>query len=305
MNPIIENETPRCIEESGPWPFVTRRIFEWADASTWVWSSRHHRKQLNYSPHELTQLPSHAVLQSIWLPAKLNWWIGLVFSTGSLLFLTASILSLFLLSGMATVLDLLQTNRLFFFGSIFFTFAAYLQLYQSANTNSLWTPSTAKPRKYFGWRPTDIGWLSSVLQFIGTLLFNVNTFNAMSSDLPWIQLDVHVWLPDLIGSLLFLGSGYLAFAETCHSHWRWRFRDLSWRIVFSNLLGCLAFMAAALTAFSMPETTNLKMQIFSMVMTATGAAGFFAGAIMMLTESTSRSNSKRGENPMNPQVIPD
>jgi hypothetical protein len=288
LNPIIENETPRCTEESGPWPFVTRRIFEWADASTWVWSSRHHRKQLNYSPHEVPQLPSHAVLQSIWLPKKLNWWIGLAFSTGSLLFLTASILSLFLLSGMATVLDLLQTNRLFFFGSIFFTFAAYLQLYQSANTNSLWTPSTAKPRKYFGWRPTDIGWLSSVLQFIGTLLFNVNTFNAMSSDLTWIQLDVRAWLPDLIGSLLFLASGYLAFAETCHSYWRWRFRDLSWRIVFS-----------------MPETTNLKIQIFSMVMTATGAAGFFAGAIMMLTESTSRSNSKHFENPMNPQVIPD
>jgi hypothetical protein len=239
------------------------------------------------------------------LPKKLNWWIGLAFSTGSLLFLTASILSLFLLGGMPTVLDLLQTNRLFFFGSIFFTFAAYLQLYQSANTDFLWTASTAKPRKYLGWRPTDIGWLSSVLQFIGTLLFNVNTFNAMSSDLTWIQLDVRAWLPDLIGSLLFLASGYLAFAETCHSYWRWRFRDLSWRIVFSNLLGCLAFMAAALTAFSMPETTNLKIQIFSMVMTATGAAGFFAGAIMMLTESTSRSNSKHFENPMNPQVIPD
>lgn len=299
MNSTTENEIPRCIEESGPWPFVTRRIFQWTDASTWIWSSRHHRKKLNYSRNEATQLPSNALRQSFWLPKKLNWWIGLVFSIGSLLFLTASIFSLILMSGLTAVLDLPNTNRMFFCGSIFFTFAAYMQLYQSANSDSLWPISSAKPRNYLGWRPTDIGWVSSALQFLGTLLFNLNTFNAMSSDLTWIQLDVRVWFPDIIGSIFFLASGYLAFAETCHRHWGWNFKDLSWRIVFSNLLGCLAFMAAAVTAFSIPDTTNLKLQFFSMVMTAIGAGGFFAGALMMLPESTSRSNSKRTENPLN------
>lgn len=299
MNSIIENESPRCIEESGPWPFVTRRIFEWGDASTWIWSSRHHRKQLNYSRNEATQLPSHALRQSIWLPKKLNWWIGLIFSIGSLLFLIACIFSLILMGGLTEILDLSNTNRIFFCGSIFFTIAAYLQLYQSANPDSLWPTSSVQSRNYLGWRPTDIGWVSSAIQFIGTLLFNVNTFNAMSSDLTWLQQDVRVWLPDIIGSILFLGSGYLAFAETCHSHWNWNFKDLSWRIVFSNLIGCLAFMAAAATAFSTPEPTNLKLQLFSMAMTAIGAGGFFIGASMMLLESTSRPNSQQIENTLN------
>lgn len=299
MNSITENETPRCIEESGPWPFVTRRIFEWGDASTWVWSSRHHRKKLNYSRDEATELPSHAIRQSVWLPKTLNWWIGLTFSIGSLLFLTASICSLVLMSGLPAALDLSNSNRMFFCGSIFFTFAAYLQLFQSANPDSLFPTLNVKPRNYLGWRPADIGWVSSAFQFLGTLLFNINTFNAMSSDLSWIQLDVRVWLPDLVGSLLFLASGYLAFAETCHSHWSWNFRDLSWRIVFANLIGCLAFMAAAITAFSSPNSTNLTLEFFSMAMTTLGAGGFLVGAIMMLPESTSRSNSQQTENALN------
>lgn len=295
LNSNTNNETPRCIDESGPWPFVTRRIFERGDASTWIWSSRHHRKKLNYSRNDATQLPSHALRQSIWLPRKLNWWIGLIFAIGSLLFLTACICSLALMSGLTTVLDLSNTNRMFFCGSIFFTIAAYLQLYQSANPDSLWQTSITRPRKYLGWRPSDIGWISSALQFLGTLLFNVNTYNAMSSDLTWLQQDLRIWLPDLVGSILFLASGYLAFAETCHSHWSWHFRDLSWRIVFSNLIGCLAFMAAAATAFSTPESINLKLQFFSMGMTAIGAASFLTGALLMLPESTSNSNFKHPE----------
>ena len=171
--------------------------------------------------------------------------------------------------------------------------------YNCFNQPSLFPTLIVKPRNYLGWRPADIGWVSSAFQFLGTLLFNINTFNAMSSDLSWIQLDVRVWLPDLVGSLLFLASGYLAFAETCHSHWSWNFRDLSWRIVFANLIGCLAFMAAAITAFSSPNSTNLTLEFFSMAMTTLGAGGFLVGAIMMLPESTSRSNSQQTENALN------
>jgi hypothetical protein len=41
--------------------------------------------------------------------------------------------------------------------------------------------------RWFGWSPRDIGWLSCALQFIGTLLFNVNTFDAMLPDLSWLS----------------------------------------------------------------------------------------------------------------------
>jgi hypothetical protein len=46
--------------------------------------------------------------------------------------------------------------------------------------------------------------LSCVLQFLGTLLFNAVTFNAMLPGLGWFQLDLAIWAPDLLGSDPFL-----------------------------------------------------------------------------------------------------
>jgi hypothetical protein len=84
---------------------------------------------------------------------------------------------------------------------------------------------------------------------LGTLLFNANTFDAMLPGLGWLQQDLAVWIPDFVGSILFLASGYLAFGETCHTYWAWKPQSLSWWITFTNLFGCVAFMISAFFAF--------------------------------------------------------
>ena len=110
----------------------------------------------------------------------------------------------------------------------------------------------------FGWRPHDIGWLSRALQFIGTILFNFNTFDAMIPSLNWFQQDLLIWVPDIVGSILFLASGYLAFIETCHAHWAWNPRSISWWVVFTNLLGCVGFMISALFAIVLPGRVTAR-----------------------------------------------
>ena len=119
--------------------------------------------------------------------------------------------------------------------------AAWLQLMQSANAESLSTADGIKLSGYklLGWYPGDAGWLSCALQFAGTLLFNINTFHGMSPGLDWVQQDLHIWLQNMFGSIFFLASGYLAFVETCHRSWAWLPHLLSWRITFVNLLGCI------------------------------------------------------------------
>jgi hypothetical protein len=67
--------------------------------------------------------------------------------------------------------------------------------------------------------------------------------------LGWLQQDLAVWAPDFVGSILFLGSGYLAFGETCYTYWAWKPQSLSWWITFTNLVGCVAFMISAFFAF--------------------------------------------------------
>ena len=177
-----------------------------------AFSHRHHRKGLR-QPAPGQPLEFGALLRrGLWQPRQLNWWIGTVFACGSALFMLGGILSLAPQLAASWALDSAAVNSIFFAGSIPFTAAAYLQLYQAANAPESAAASSA-PRAdvvYFGWRPGNLGWLASALQFAGTLLFNVNTFDAMLPGLDWLQQDLEIWGPDMAGSILFLASGYLA-----------------------------------------------------------------------------------------------
>ena len=86
----------------------------------------------------------------------------------------------------------------FFAGSIFFTFAASLELREG---------TLRRGRRWGG----DASWWSAAIQFVGTLLFNVNTFDAMQDGLSTQQENRLIFAPDLLGSGCFLISGALAY----------------------------------------------------------------------------------------------
>lgn len=275
-------------DEKGPWPFVTRRVVGAADASRQIWSSRHHRKGLLIRTTAAAgKRIAPTLLRCLWMPQQLNWWIATVFAVGSLLFAVASILSLAPSLAQAWSLDSMQINAIFFVGSIPFTIAGYLQLFQAANARDFKPGGTESSRrlKLFGWRPHDIGWLSSAFQFVGTILFNFNTLDAMLPSLTWFQEDLLIWAPNIVGSILFLVSGYLAFIETCHAHWAWKPKSISWWVVFTNLLGCVGFMISALLAIYLPGPTNTEVVTLSVLFTLLGAIGFLVGSLLMLPES--------------------
>lgn len=236
---------------------------------------------------ERTELAVELLWRSLWQPRQLNWWIGTLFACGSLLFMLGGIFSLAPGLAVRWGLDAGSVNAVYFAGSIPFTTAAYLQLYQAANVHRHGDhdSKTTAGAVYFGWQPGDIGWLSCALQFAGTLLFNLNTFDAMLPDLDWLQQDLAIWAPDMAGSALFLISGYLAFFEYCHSWWDWQPRNLSWWITSINLLGCVAFMISAVLAF-VPASTSIAIIVASSTFfTALGAAAFLTGALLMLPEA--------------------
>jgi hypothetical protein len=276
---------PDVIEQRGPWPFVTHRVFRVDDIGQ-LWSSRHHRKGLLGRAAAERERIAAMLWRCLWMPQRLNWWIGTIFALGSLLFAVASVLSLAPAQAQAWSLDATQVNAIFFMGSIPFTIAAYLQLFQAANAGEFWPGGTPSPSRFtlFGWRPHDIGWLSCALQFIGTILFNFNTFDAMLPSLNWFQQDVLIWAPNMIGSILFLSSGYLAFIETCHAYWAWKPASISWWVVFINLLGCVGFMNSALLAIVLPGTPNVEVVHLSIFFTLLGAICFFVGSLLMLPE---------------------
>ena len=126
---------------------------------------------------------------------------------------------------------------------------------------------------------------------MGTVLFNVNTFDAMLPNLGWLQQDLLIWTPNVFGSILFLASGYLAFIETCHMHWAWKPASISWWVTFVNLLGCVGFMISAVFAFVPPRLPSFDAVTISVTFTLIGAIGFLIGSLLMLPETAKEISS--------------
>jgi len=221
------------------------------------------------------------------MPSKLNWWIGSIFTIGASLFIIGSLLVLLPQAVVFFNLTPNQVNAVFFAGSIPFTTAAYLQLLQAANAGDFTEKGRERPEHLllFGWRPHDIGWQSCAYQFIGTILFNFNTFDAMLPGLSWFQEDLAIWIPNFVGSVLFLLSGYLGFVETVHAYWAWRPKSLAWWITAWNLFGCVGFMISAVLAFVPPKQLIAVAPTLAVIFTLLGAIGFFVGSLLMLPEA--------------------
>lgn len=190
-----------------------------------------------------------------WQPDQLEWWIAVLFMIGAALFALGCVLYL------VGVEHELILDSVFFIGSLFFTTAAYCQLCQSRNANRI------------------VYW-SALSQFIGTLMFNMNTFDAFFN-LGWIEQDLLVWVPNIVGSVLFQISGALAMFDICKKVWCWNFHSAEWRMGFINFLGCVAFLISALLAFVIPSAISGLLAIWATIFTLIGACCFFVGAFLM------------------------
>lgn len=272
-------------------PFVTRVELRLPDGQPWVWRSRRHRFLGGVRP-----LPAGAGKETgkawwwlkIGLLARVVWWISVLFMAGSACFAVAG--GAGLVPGVfgAFASDVTAVNTVFFVGSIFFTLAAYLQFLGAVNADRISAIAHRKvPQvrfRWFEWRPGEIGWLSAFTQFIGTILFNVNTFDALLPGLDWLQEDLLIWTPDAMGSLCFLAASALALIEYGDGRWGWRPRDVSWWVVSINMLGSVAFAVSAVFAIVLPGTAELLDARAVNAWTLLGAICFLTGAYLLLPE---------------------
>lgn len=293
------NETGYWVESTGPWPFITRHVLNHQDGKRTVLRSRSHRKHLIERKIDAANKLLTIVLRGLWMPGHLNWWIGSLFASGAFLFALGSVFVLVPEWSRFFGLNESEVNVVFFAGSIPFTLAAYLQLYQSANSGEFSPHGNTAPkrRQFLGWKPHSAGWISCALQFMGTILFNFNTFDEILPELTRVQQDLLIWVPNITGSVLFLASGYLAFIETCHAHWSWKPGNLSWWVTFINLAGCAAFLISALFAFVPSQDPGFDVATVSVIFTLMGALAFFTGSLLMLCEAAMMGDPLRqGEN---------
>ena len=160
----------------------------------------------------------------------------------------------------------------FFVGSLLFTTAAGLELREATLARgSRWG--------------NDPSWWSAAIQFAGTLLFNLNTFDAMKEGLSTQQENRLIFAPDLIGSACFLVSGALAYRVTTG-------RGREWRMAAVNLAGCVLFGVAAVASYVVPSTGSILDLAAANWCTALGGLCFLIGALLLLpTRSPSKEAS--------------
>ena len=268
--------------------FVTRIIQVSADGSRLISDSRRHRKRLpslrfdrngNYNRAASATSP----WLRCWAPARLAWWIAILFIVGSACFAVASAASIWPANLPAALGTAMVINGVYFVGSLFFTTAAWLQLVESVNGDV--TELMRKPRwRWFAWKPHNAGYMASLIQFAGTLLFNFNTADSMIESLGWVEQDILIWAPDMIGSVCFLVASYLAMIEISHGFWSFEPRQISWWIAIINLTGCVGFQLSAVISFYPPHPGGDTFGWMATFLTFVGACCFFAGSYLMIPE---------------------
>jgi hypothetical protein len=153
----------------------------------------------------------------------------------------------------------------FFAGSVFFTIGGALQV---------WLAAADGPEPAGG----KAAWAAAIVQFVGTLFFNVTTFRALQTTLSDPEYDRLVWRPDAFGSVCFLVSGLIAYRASRRHGWLPARAGRGWWQPGINLLGCVFFGIAAVAGYLVPSTGTLLDLSAANWTTAAGAACFLGCA---------------------------
>lgn len=204
-------------------PFTTRVRYRRPDGELVDWSSRFQRKHAS----RLSRIGR--ARGRWWAPRMASWWIGVLFAIGSTCFFLGPF------PGFVNLVGSAADGAVFFVGSIFFTSAALLQYLEAANADLDAAGGRSKRFRVITFEPHRIDWWSTLIQFVGTLFFNVNTYRAMHGELRHVQcrpprlgagggrLDL---LPDFRPARLPGGSGWWDLAGRADARVEDRSRQL-------------------------------------------------------------------------------
>ncbi|MFF1794067.1 hypothetical protein ACFVXQ_07520 [Kitasatospora sp. NPDC058263] len=269
----------------GAGPFVTRRTWLLPGGRTTVWESRSARRRgvlavcAGQGPASMTAGADAVGLGRL---RKLNTIASVAFVVGGALFAVGSAVAQFG-SGDPTL-----SACIYFAGGLFFTtggYAALLQVVNAPRHSGAPDPLITPPWSWWRYEPMNVGWLSTAVLLSGTLVFAVNLLDSFLQGLTVQQVNRLIWAPDVVGCVLFLVSGHLAFVEICHrTRPCVRSRSLGWWIIAVNQLGSVLFMVSALAAFTRPSTGSLVNATIANWGTLTGALCFSVGGALQVFE---------------------
>ncbi|MFE2170579.1 hypothetical protein ACFXB3_36790 [Streptomyces sp. NPDC059447] len=276
----------------GAGPFTTRVTWHRPEGETVVWESRLARRRgvlavrgpagAVGTTSASTSVSASADAEGLARLRRLNAVASGAFVIGGALFALGAAIAQFG-SG-----DAFESACVYFAGGLFFNTGGYTSLLQVLNAPRH-TPGGGRlvtsGWRWWGYEPMRLDWLSAFVLFVGTLVFGVNLLDSFLQGLSAQQTNRLIWTPDVIGCVLFLVSGHLAFAEICHRALPClRSRSLGWWVVAVNQFGSVLFMVSALAAFTRPATGSLVNADIANWGTLVGALCFSIGGVLQAFE---------------------
>ena len=258
----------RVVGRRSSGPFTTELVWVDPAGGRLRWSSRTHRKHAS----RLSR-PRPGREHVLWAPHRVSWWIAVLFVAGS---------SCFLVAPLPAFLDAVGARAdaiVFFVGSLLFTSAAALQWLETVNADRGPTAAHGGRLRVLSWEPHRIDWWSSGVQLVGTVYFNVSTFQALQDGLDAGGYDRLVWKPDALGSICFLVSGLVAYRASARRGWLPLRGSHGWWEPAVNLLGCVFFGIAAVAGYVVPSEGSMLDLAAANWNTAAGAACFLVCAL--------------------------
>lgn len=207
-----------------------------------------------------------------WTPHDLGWRIAMLFIVGSSLFAIGSF------PPYSQLVDGRVVGITFVIGSLFFTSAGYSTVVQVINDGA----GESTPTKLWAWSPRGALWWAAVVQLAGTLLFNVNTIDAMVTTFTVEETNRLVWGPDFFGSIAFLVASHLAWMHLSGRFWYRNTDDPDWWSSLLNYVGSAFFMASAIASFTLTTTGEAINIAIVNSGTFLGAICFLVGAYVLL-----------------------
>lgn len=201
------------------------------------------------------------------LDIRRNREMSLGFGLGSILFGTGAVAAM---AGAPSS----TANVLFALGAVGFTAAALVQLI-SANAHFPAGPQT--------WRRAvrDPDLVSSLIQFIGTVEFNVMTLRAVFLPPTAANYEM-VWRPDVVGSACFLISSWIAWHPIARARRHSLVSERSHVILWANMAGSLFFAVSAWGAMLVGhQVTEIQSELWNNLGTLLGAVGFLVAAVLL------------------------
>jgi hypothetical protein len=266
-------------------PFTTRLTWHIPGGGTAVWESRLARRRGVLAVRPPGGAATHHVAAdpgALVRLRRLNIIASIAFVVGGGLFAAGAAVAQFA-SASAT-----ECASIYFTGGLFFNTGGYVSLLQVINAprHAAGGEGRLISRRWRWWsyEPVRVDWLSSFFLFAGTLVFAVNLLDSFLTGLSVQQTNRLIWVPDVIGCVLFLISGHLAFLEVCHGRLCLRPRGCGWWIVAVNQLGSALFMVSALAAYTRHTTGSPVNADIADWGTLTGALCFSAAGVLQLFE---------------------